>query len=256
MLTLYHGRLSACSQTVRLALAELELPYESRVLDLRAGEQFNPAYLELNRDAVVPTLVDNGRIVTESSIIIQYLNDVAPAPGLMPPEPFSAARARLWLLRTLELHSAVNALNFATFARTPAERRKQTNYHRMPGSSRSHWRRDLDEHGLASIFATRALESITVATKDLASALSAGPWLLGAEYTIADVGLFAYFDRLDRQGFSGFWMHCPELAGWLDRCRQRPSFQAAILDFLKPEEREPISTEDNPYWSDIQKLGY
>jgi glutathione S-transferase len=60
MLTLYHGRTSVCSLKTRLALAEKGIDFDSKLLTLR-GDQFEPAYMALNPNAVVPTLVHEGR---------------------------------------------------------------------------------------------------------------------------------------------------------------------------------------------------
>ena len=58
MLKLYDGTTSVCAIKVRLALFEKRVPFESHNIDLRAGDQFDPDYLKLNPNAVVPTLVD------------------------------------------------------------------------------------------------------------------------------------------------------------------------------------------------------
>jgi glutathione S-transferase len=94
-LTLYHYGNSIGWEKVRLALAEKNLPWESREVDLFAGAQFGPDYLELNPKAVVPTLVHDGRVLPESTLICAYLDDVFPSPRLKPADPFEAARMRL-----------------------------------------------------------------------------------------------------------------------------------------------------------------
>src|SRR5258708_12254153 len=73
-LMLYHYPMSICSQKVRLCLAELQLPYEGRVVDIGFGmENFEPWYVRLNSAGVVPTLRDGQRIVTNSAKILHYL---------------------------------------------------------------------------------------------------------------------------------------------------------------------------------------
>lgn len=58
MRILYHNDMSTCSQKVRFVLAEKAIEYESRLLNLRAGDQQRLECLKLNPNAVVPTLVD------------------------------------------------------------------------------------------------------------------------------------------------------------------------------------------------------
>ena len=68
MLDLYHNDTSTCAQKVRVTLAEKSLAWNSIHLDLRRGDQQNPKYLKLNPRGVVPTLVDHGRAVRESTV--------------------------------------------------------------------------------------------------------------------------------------------------------------------------------------------
>ncbi len=74
MLELYHNGLSSCSQKVRLVLAEKDIDFTSRDINLVAGEQHAPDYVKLNPNHVVPTLVHDGRVLIESSLIDEYLD--------------------------------------------------------------------------------------------------------------------------------------------------------------------------------------
>ena len=84
MLILYDGTTSVCAVKVRLILAEKNVEFESRNIDLRNGEQFSLDYLKLNPNAVVPTLVDGENVIIESSVIMQYLEDLVPEKTLLP----------------------------------------------------------------------------------------------------------------------------------------------------------------------------
>ena len=68
MLELYHNINSVCAQKIRIALVEKGLQAKEHLMTLR-GDQFDPAYMKLNSNAVVPTLVHDGHVITESSII-------------------------------------------------------------------------------------------------------------------------------------------------------------------------------------------
>ena len=88
MLTLYHNALSTCSQKVRLVLAEKKIEFESKPIDLVAGQQHDPDYVALNPKHVVPTLVVDGNVVRESSIIAEYLAaTLEPGPEGDDPQP-------------------------------------------------------------------------------------------------------------------------------------------------------------------------
>ncbi|MEM1103907.1 MAG: glutathione S-transferase family protein, partial [Pseudomonadota bacterium] len=78
MLALYHSPYSTCSQKVRLCLAEKGLDYEKRDVDLARQEHLTEAYLALNPNGVVPTLVHDDAVVIDSSVICEYLDEVFP----------------------------------------------------------------------------------------------------------------------------------------------------------------------------------
>jgi len=80
MIELYHNDMSVCAQKARFALAEKKLKWEGHHLNLRAADQQKPEYLKLNPNAVVPTLLDNGAVIIESTVICEYLDDAYPEP--------------------------------------------------------------------------------------------------------------------------------------------------------------------------------
>lgn len=113
-LTLYRNDMSTCAQKVRLVLAEKGLDWESAYIDLRAGDQRRADYLALNPAGVVPTLVHDGAVVTESTVVIEYLDDAFPDPALRPADAAARAHIRLWMKRSEDkMHAMVGALSFA-----------------------------------------------------------------------------------------------------------------------------------------------
>ena len=106
MRELYHNEISTSSQKVRLVLSEKSLAWESRHLDLWKGDQHAASYLALNPRGVVPTLVDDGAVVVESTVIMEYLDDTYPDPPLRPAAPAERARMRWW---TTQLDEGVHA---------------------------------------------------------------------------------------------------------------------------------------------------
>jgi len=237
MMILYHGATSVCSQKARLALAETGTSYESALLDLTKGEHMTPQYRALNPDAVVPTLVHDGLVVRESSLIVDHVDRTAGG-GLMPREAPAAAASRLWLVRTLAIHEAVNSLTFATVIReqerarrTPAE--MEAWLASTPNPQIAAKRRDLMEKGPESVFVDGALHVLAGVLRDMAAALEGGVWLCGGTYSISDLALTAYVDRLERLGMAQLWEgRYPSVAVWLSSCRSRASYASAIEDYV------------------------
>ena len=114
MIELYHNDMSVCAQKVRFALGEKTLQWKSHHLNLRAGDQQKPEYLKLNPNAVVPTLVDDGRVIIESTVINEYIDDAYPEPRLRPADAGARARMRLWTKQLDEgVHVATRVISNA-----------------------------------------------------------------------------------------------------------------------------------------------
>lgn len=87
---------SSASYRVRIALNLKGLSYESVPIHLvkHGGEQLSSDYRKLNPEALVPTLVDDGKVLTQSMAIIEYLDETHPAPPLLPAAPIDRAYVR------------------------------------------------------------------------------------------------------------------------------------------------------------------
>ena len=162
MLILYHGATSVCSQKARLGLAEKGLHYESRLLDLQRGDQFDPAYMRLNPDAVVPTLVDDDTVIRESSVILEYVDRIGAGPRLMPEATAAEFATRRWLLRCISIHAAINTMSFSTAMRDRALANStpdqiEASLARMPDPVAAAKRRDLFQNGVRSVHVASAL---------------------------------------------------------------------------------------------------
>lgn len=103
---------SSTSYRVRIALGLKGLSAEQVPVHLLrdGGEQTHPAYMALNPQASVPTLVtDDGRAMTQSLAICEYLDEVQPYPPLLPPDAVSRARVRAFALAiSCEIHPLTN----------------------------------------------------------------------------------------------------------------------------------------------------
>ncbi len=234
-ITLYHFPISTCSQKVRLALAEKNLGYESRVVDLLAGEQTSDAYLAVNPNGVVPTLVHDGQVIVDSSVICEYLDDVFPNPPLGPTAAIERARMRTWMRYLEEVPTAairapsLNRLltNGRLFSDTPpggeafVER-----VGRMP--LRKHFYREMGPDGFGESMVQASLDSLRSALERAEVALETSPYLIG-EFSIADILLLPTIVRMEDLKIDGLWHDLPNVADWFARCKARPSFDVAYF---------------------------
>jgi len=91
---LYNYFRSSAAYRVRIALHLKGLAFDYEAVHLRMGEQHADAYRALNRQELVPTLIDGETVVTQSLAIIEYLNERHPEPPLLPSTPAERARVR------------------------------------------------------------------------------------------------------------------------------------------------------------------
>ena len=85
---------SSAAYRVRIALGLKGLDYESLTTDLVAGAHKTAAYRDTNPQGLVPALVHDGRTIAQSLAIIEYLDEVFPAPPLLPADPVQRATVR------------------------------------------------------------------------------------------------------------------------------------------------------------------
>lgn len=187
------------SRTIRClwALEELGLAYEHIPIDQEAGENHSPAYLALNPAGKVPTLVEGDFVLTESMAINLYLASREPG-KLLPAEPHKMAKVLQWTL----------------WAASEAEFQLITilkEFRRGEGQA--------DQERVNA-----ALAALGTTIKVLEGHLSeGGPYLLGNEFTMADLNTAAVLCYL---GMMGFKIHSyPASAAWLERCLERPAWR-------------------------------
>lgn len=259
MLKLYHGPTSVCSQKVRVTLAEIGLDYESHLLDLQKGDQFDPDYMRLNPEAVVPTLVDDDLVLVESSLIAEYLDKTYNSGGFMPKDPELEARTRLWLVRSMAVHGAINTLSFSTAMRakvlsskTPEE--IDAALARMPDPVAREKRRSLYAEGLDSYHVGQALRILRRCFSDMSDQIGDGDWLSGPEFGLADIAVVPYIDRVDRLGFSGLWSDEFATVGtWHKQMCLRRSYAPAFDAFIAKEAATTQRENGVKFWPELSR---
>lgn len=259
MLTLYHNDMSLCAQKVRVCLAEKGLDWEDKHLVLRAGEHQQPWYLKLNRRAVVPTLVHDGNVVTESNVILEYLEDAFPVPRLRPEDAYGKAKVRLWIKQLDEdIHDACAAiLSFGIAFRHQYLERGELGrqmLEQIPNIFKRERRRDVVEHGTRSKHFLIAVERMVLLLDEMEEALGRQKWLAADDYTLADVAFAPYLARLEHLHILGMVGGRQRVADWYARCKARPSFEAAITKWENPNYIALMARRGTEHWPEVQEI--
>ena len=110
---------SSASFRVRIALNYKGIAYDAVGVNLPKGEQAEPGFRAVNPQGLVPALEDNGKILSQSLAIIEYLDEVHPGPKLLPADPLERAYVRAFSqLVACEIHPLNNLRTLKYIKRT------------------------------------------------------------------------------------------------------------------------------------------
>jgi glutathione S-transferase len=199
---LYDHPASGNCMKARIALRQLELPYERVTVDLFARETRTPEHMARNPDGRVPVLeLDSGEMIPESGAILLYL---AEGTRLLPADRLARARVHQWLFfEQNQIEPLIAVARFIVLTGR-AER------------------------------AGQILESAVARGRGALAALSRGladerPFVAGDDYTVADIALYAYVHCATDVGIDP---REPAMIGeWLDRVEATPGFENDLEPF-------------------------
>ncbi len=227
MLELYNAAISTCSQKVRMVLAEKQLDWLDHRLEFERGDHLKPAYLQLNPNGVVPTLVHDGEPVIDSSVINEYLDDVFPDVALRPARKIELARMRAWRQYIDEV--ATPSIRYPSF----------NNYFVIAFSHMSDeeflafaqgkpLRRDfylkMGKNGFPQAEVDAALRRLQETLERMERSLEVTEWLANDLFTLADISILPTVVRLDDLGLASMWSDLPCVTHWYRRIQARPAF--------------------------------
>ncbi len=246
-LTLYHAELSPCAHKVRLALEERNIAFESRLLNLMGKENLTSDYLKINPKGVVPALVHGEIIITESTVICEYLEDAFSQKPLMPQTPIDKARVRYWTKHVDELlHPNTMPIIFGGLARyvwlaKPEEERSKL-LAQIPDPLRRQRQTRLIKQGLAAPDVLPAIKVWQQTFKMMEAKLSERQWLAGDNLTLADYALTPYIFAMKYLQVEFVFNQYPHLHQWMQHIMERPAFDAAIKPYVKEQQWQMIAT--------------
>ena len=191
---------STASYRVRIALNLKGVRYADAFVHLRNGEQRQPAYRALNPQGFVPALSVEGAVLTQSLAICEYLDEVHPAPPLLPGDPLRRAQVRGFAqVIACDIH--------------PVQNLKVLDRLRANG---------LDGEAVKRWAATTIAEGLDAC--DALIAHERGPYCFGEQVTLADICLVPQLVNARRFGVALRW---PRVEAIERACLRLEAFRAA-----------------------------
>lgn len=241
MLTLYHAWASTCSQKVRLCLAEKELEYKEIAFQLRDGEHLQNEFLKINPKGLVPVLINGEKVIPESTIINEYLEEHFPEISLMPQDEGLCNLIRAWnkdidlkYSDTIKIPSYQENIRPYLIKKNQTEVLEQLN--RIPQKeTRERWLK-----AATTGFSERELNNAHEVLKQMLcqaeKKLSKNEWLFGDELTLADINTFPFVERLYTLHSYEQLQKWPAVQSWHQAIRKRPAYKAAnfVVQSSKP----------------------
>jgi GST-like protein len=228
---LYHWEPNANSGKPMLTLAEKGVGYESVYTDLLNFDQHQPAYLSINPEGTIPVLVHGDRMLTESTPMMEYIDEAFDGPPLSPSDPLERWRMRWWM-RFFDAYFApsLSMIGWSVFV-GPAIRQRdprelEAHIARIPLESRRiAWRKAMFNEFSAEELA-ESRRRVIFCTDVLEQQLRRFPWIAGNGYSLADINGFNLgyalpFTQPDRCNDQV----TPFIMEWLRKIYERPASQ-------------------------------
>ena len=230
-LKLYNFPQSTCSQKVRLTLWEKGIDFVDRPVDSTKREHLSDWYLKLNPNGVVPTLIHDGAVIIDSSVIMEYLDEVFPDRSLTPADPVARARMRKWLRYFEEVPTpAVRVPSFNQYLSKRFDKLSQEQFDTFVDKHpirKQFYKKMRKEHGFDERESDSAIDRLRQTIERMEQGLekSGGPWLMGEDLTLADYAIVPTIDRMRDLGLEELWADHLRVSAWFERVRKRPAYE-------------------------------
>lgn len=263
---LYHNALSLCSMKSRVCMAELQIPYKSHHVDLietGSYENIGRAFLAVNPGGTVPVLVHKGHPVYESHEQIRYAAAHAPegSLSLVPNDPALRQQMEEWIDRSSITHDPINHGDESAGNAVPgltlpifSAMIDRIAFWKIGEGLLFHFDKIrpvlffvLKAIGLPRLgHLAPAMKVLARSRRQMQSHLDAlekqlhesgGPWILGEQFSLADVSWLVIFERLRQVDSLHVFLgdgKRPACAAYWERLSQRPSYREAILGHSHP----------------------
>ncbi|MGH8262867.1 MAG: glutathione S-transferase family protein [Steroidobacterales bacterium] len=249
MLKLYHYEPSANSMKPMLCLNEKGIAFESHYVDLHSFEQHSAEFVAVNPNGQVPALAHDGQVITESTVINEYLEDVFPAVRLRPENPVARARMRIWSKFVDEYFCpALSMLGWNLLVPGIVERLAKGEFDRLLEriplrEQRDKWR-TAATHAFTEQQLADSRRKVAVSIERMEAILAHDRWLAGDEYSLADVNsisMAAPVPYIVPEAMNE--KNAPRSLDWLRRMNERPAVKATLAMARNPMPGRPRPTD-------------
>jgi len=215
-----------------MCLEENGIEYESRRINLNRFEHLQPEYREINPAGLVPTLEHNNRLITESTVINEYLEQVHASATLLPATAYETAKMRILVkLQDDVLYHAQRPATFQLMVKRMLAGLSRAEIDAMvkghPEPARAKHFLDWATGPVDESVVEEAKHNIAPVIAKLEDALADGPWLAGDKISLAECAYAPFVDRLQRLVFHELWADKPRVTAWMERLSARATFTSA-----------------------------
>ena len=249
---LYNAPQSTCSQKVRITLHEKRLPFAEFKLDLFKGDQLTKEYKAINPNAVVPSLVHDAQVIVDSSVIMEYLNELVPEPPLAPSDAYGRAKMREWLRFFEEVPTpAIRVPSYnLVFLR---HFQSMTEEEFVAFGESKPLRRDfflkMGRTGYSDTEMSQSINRLRLTVERMEATLSDDRDYLLRNYSLADICVLPTFLRMNDIGLRPLWANAPGVSRWFDTLKERRSVVSTMYpgSLLSEKYGEPVDVDLDRY---------
>ena len=238
-LHLLHGRMSFCSQKLRIFLNLKGIEWQGHEMDLAKSETYGEWFLGINPRGLVPVLVRDGAVHIESNDILCFLEREFPEPCLIP--AMQAEEVTAMLRQEDDLHLDLRTLSFRfVIGRTASNKTPEMLARYDDGSGTVNSEPDHDKRapeiefyqrlasqGIPDDTTRASLAKFRAAFDDLEQRLSWAPYILGQCISVMDIAWFVYASRLQFGGYPFARIH-PKVHAWREKLTADERFSQEI----------------------------
>ena len=227
-----------------MTLNEKGVEWKSHHIDLHEFENWEPWYVKIHPNGVVPALDHDGRIIYESNTIMEFIDETFDGPSLRPEDTWERAMMRVWLDKSehvlhknmhLISHNRAHAHRWEEYENKYGREKLLEKVHNQPDIQRRHDEIHHAEHGIDENTVNFSIDRIDEQLALMNDTLGEHQWLSGSSFSLSDMAVLPFVERFKVNGLGDAIESKKNLANWYDKMLSRPSVIKAY-EFKNPDD--------------------